>query len=480
MQCSVDESKDRVCPFNFTDPAVRSAVPEMPSVFIKTYGCQMNERDSEAVAAQLMAKGYAVAPDEAQADVILLNTCSVRDAAEQKAINKMETLIGQTRKRNPDTVLGFMGCMAQSRGAELVDQLPDVDLVLGTQKFHRAGEYLEDLLDGRRDKVVDTDEEQGSEGAIREHLLSAQSEAKAVTAFVSIMQGCNQFCTFCIVPYTRGRERCRSIEDIVAECRGLVENGVREVTLLGQIVNSYGKREIGVKDGKSAFVQLIESVHEIDGLERIRFTSPHPKGYGDDLVDAYVRLPKLMENAHLPVQSGSDRMLKLMHRGYTRERFLELVGKLRAAKPEMGVGTDIIVGFPGETEEDFEETLNLCREVEFDNAFLFKYSRRRDTPAAEMPDQLPEELIEERHARLLEAVDEIRVRKLNDYVGRRMEILVEGPSRRNAARLEGRTRCNKIVVFEGGERFVGQVMDVEIESASPTTLYGNPAILNLN
>ena len=440
----------------------------------------MNERDSEAVAAQLMTKGYAVAPDEAQADVILLNTCSVRDAAEQKAINKMETLIGQTRKHNPDAVLGFMGCMAQSRGAELVDQLPDVDLVLGTQKFHRAGEYLEDLLNGRRDKVVDTDEEEGSEGAIREHLLNAQSESKAVTAFVSIMQGCNQFCTFCIVPYTRGRERCRSIKDIVAECRGLVESGVREVTLLGQIVNSYGKREIGVKDGKSAFVQLIEAVHEIEGLERIRFTSPHPKGYGDDLVDAYVRLPKLMENAHLPVQSGSDRMLKLMHRGYTRDRFLELVGKLRTAAPEMGVGTDIIVGFPGETEADFEETMSLCREVEFDNAFLFKYSRRRDTPAAEMPDQLPEELIEERHARLLKAVDEIRVRKFNEYVSHRMEILVEGPSRRNAARLEGRTRCNKIVVFEGGDRFVGQVMDVEIESTSPTTLYGNPAIINLN
>ena len=440
----------------------------------------MNERDSEAVAVQLMAKGYAVAPNEAQADVILLNTCSVRDAAEQKAINKMETLIGQTRKHNPNAVLGFMGCMAQSRGAELVDQLPDVDLVLGTQKFHRAGEYLEDLLNGRRDKVVDTDEEKGSEGAIREHLLNAQSESKAVTAFVSIMQGCNQFCTFCIVPYTRGRERCRSIEDIVAECRGLVESGVREVTLLGQIVNSYGKREIGVKDGKSAFVQLIEAVHEIEGLERIRFTSPHPKGYGDDLVDAYVRLPKLMENAHLPLQSGSDRMLKLMHRGYTRDRFLELVGKLRTAAPEMGVGTDIIVGFPGETEADFEETMSLCREVEFDNAFLFKYSRRRDTPAAEMPDQLPEELIEERHARLLKAVDEIRVRKFNEFVSRRMEILVEGPSRRNAARLEGRTRCNRIVVFEGGDRFVGQVMDVEIESTSPTTLYGNPAIINLN
>ena len=452
----------------------------MPSVYIKTYGCQMNERDSEAVAAQLMSKGYAVAPDEAQADVILLNTCSVRDAAEQKAINKMETLIGQTRKRNPDTVLGFMGCMAQSRGGELVEQLPDLDLVLGTQKFHRAGEYLDDLIGGRRDQVVDTDEEAGSEGAIREHLANAQSDTKAVTAFVSIMQGCNQFCTFCIVPYTRGRERCRSIEDIVDECRMLVDNGVKEVTLLGQIVNSYGKREIGVKDGKSAFVQLIEAVHEIDGLERIRFTSPHPKGYGDDLVDAYVRLPKLMENAHLPVQSGSDRMLKLMHRGYTRDRFLELVDKLRAARPEMGVGTDIIVGFPGETEQDFEETLSLCREVEFDNAFLFKYSRRRDTPAAEMPDQLPEALIEERHARLLQAVDEIRVRNLKEYVGQQMEILVEGSSRRNAARLEGRTRCNKIVIFEGGDRFAGQVMDVEIESTSATTLYGNPAILNLN
>ena len=479
-QCSVDNNSGRLCPFILGVPAVPSAVPEMPSVYIKTYGCQMNERDSEAVAAQLMAKGYAVAPDEAQADVILLNTCSVRDAAEQKAINKMETLIGQTRKRNPDTVLGFMGCMAQSRGGELVEQLPDVDLVLGTQKFHRAGEYLDDLIGGRRDQVVDTDEEAGSEGAIREHLANAQSDTKAVTAFVSIMQGCNQFCTFCIVPYTRGRERCRSIEDIVDECRMLVDNGVKEVTLLGQIVNSYGKREIGVKDGKSAFVQLIEAVHEIDGLERIRFTSPHPKGYGDDLVDAYVRLPKLMENAHLPVQSGSDRMLKLMHRGYTRDRFLELVGKLRAARPEMGVGTDIIVGFPGETDQDFEETLSLCREVEFDNAFLFKYSRRRDTPAAEMPDQLPEALIEERHARLLQAVDEIRVRNLKDYVGKKMEILVEGPSRRNAARLEGRTRCNKIVIFEGGDRFAGQVMDVEIESTSVTTLYGNPAILNLN
>ncbi len=444
----------------------------MPSVFIKTYGCQMNERDSEAVAAQLMAKGYGVAPDEKQADVVLLNTCSVRDSAEQKALNKMGSLVGQTRKHNPDALLGFLGCMAQSRGQELMDQLPDVDLVLGTQKFHRVGQYLDDLFAGRREQVVDTEEEKGSESAIREHLPDEGDKSRVVTAFVSIMQGCNQFCTFCIVPYTRGRERCRSIEDIVAECRGLVEGGVKEITLLGQIVNSYGKREIGPKDGQSAFVQLIESVHQIDGLERIRFTSPHPKGYGNDLVEAYARLPKLVENAHLPVQSGSDRMLKLMHRGYTRQRFIRLVGQLRAACPEMGVGTDIIVGFPGETEEDFEETLSLCREVEFDNAFLFKYSQRRDTPAARMPDQLDDLLIEERHSRLMELADGVRARKLQGYVGRKMEILVEGFSRRNADRLEGRTRCNKIVVFEGSERFIGQVMEVQIESATKTTLYG--------
>src|SRR5213075_2748792 len=286
----------------------------MPSVYIKTYGCQMNERDSEAVAAQLVAKGYTLAPSEHVADVILLNTCSVRDLAEQKALNKMENVAAEIRRSRPHVVLGFMGCMAQSRGKELIDQLPDVDLVVGTQKFHRTADYLDDLLAGRRDKIVDVAEEHGSEATIREHLLNG-SEKKSVTAFVSIMQGCNQYCTFCIVPYTRGEERSRSIEDIVAECRELVSHGVKEITLLGQIVTSYGKREIGDRDGKSAFVQLLESVDAIEGLERIRFTSPHPKGYGDDLVEAYARLPKLCESAHVPVQSGSDRVLKRMHRG---------------------------------------------------------------------------------------------------------------------------------------------------------------------
>jgi len=482
----------------------------MPSVFIKTYGCQMNERDSEAVAAQLVAKGYSLAKSEANADVVLLNTCSVRDLAEQKAINKMKNLVGTAKKDRPDQILGYMGCMAQSRGQELIEKLPDVDLVLGTQKFHRAAEYLDEIISGRREKIVDVDAEAKSEATIREHLLNGSAKT-SVSAFVSIMQGCNQYCTFCIVPYTRGEERSRTIPDIVAECHELVSRGVREITLLGQIVTSYGKRKnislaprgttgerVGVRgilenellapalsslgeerEKKSAFVQLLEAVHEIDGLERIRFTSPHPKGYGDDLVEAYARLPKLCESAHIPLQSGSDRILKLMHRGYTREKFLGIVEKLRRAKPGIGITTDIIVGFPGETEEDFELTLSLAREVQFDNAYIFKYSQRRDTPAAEMPDQVPQAVREERNHRLLELVNEIAARKYDSFIGRQVEILVEGPSKKNAARYTGRTRCNRIVLFDGSARHQGQLMDVKIERTGSFTLYGDPAVVNL-
>ena len=463
----------------------------MPSVFIKTYGCQMNERDSEAVAAQLVAKGYSLAPSENVADVILLNTCSVRDFAEQKAIGKMQNIAADVRKNRPNVVLGFMGCMAQSRGQELIDKLPDVDLVIGTQKFHRTADYLEEIISGAREKIVDVAEEKNSEATIREHLLNGNSQ-KSVSAFVSIMQGCNQYCTFCIVPYTRGEERSRTIPDIVAECRELVSRGVKEITLLGQIVTSYGKHGFGrptaARPGRAAarpstkispFVQLLEAVHEIEGLERIRFTSPHPKGYGDDLIDAYARLPKLCESAHLPVQSGSDRVLKLMHRGYTREKFLGIIKKLRAVKPKIGITTDIIVGFPGETEKDFAETLSLAREVEFDNAYIFKYSPRRDTPAAEMPDQVPQKIREERNHRLLELVNEIAARKYKSFVGQQAQILVEGPSKKNAARMTGRTRCNKIVLFDGSDRHRGQLMDLKITRAGSFTLYGDPAIVNL-
>ncbi len=448
----------------------------MPSVFIKTYGCQMNERDSEAVAAQLVTKGYTLAKSEAVADVVLLNTCSVRDMAEQKALGKMAAVIGAAKKDRPNQVFGFMGCMAQSRGKELIDQLPDVDLVVGTQKFHRTADYLDEILAGRRDKVVDVAAEEKSEATIREHLLNGNAK-KSVTAFVSIMQGCNQYCTFCIVPYTRGEERSRSIDDIVAECRELVSRGVKEITLLGQIVTSYGKRDIATRDGKSAFVQLVETVHDIHGLERVRFTSPHPKGYGDDLVEAYARLPKLCESAHIPVQSGSDRLLKLMHRGYTRERYLGIIEKLRHAQPRIGISTDIIVGFPGETEDDFEETLSLAREVEFDQAYIFKYSQRRDTPAADMPDQLSTKVKEDRNQRLLELINEIAKHRYEKLVDSRMQILVEGPSKKNPARMMGRTRCNKIVVFDGSERHRGELMNVKIMKAGLFTLYGDPAVL---
>jgi len=367
--------------------------------------------------------------------------------------------------------------MAQSRGKELIDALPDVDLVLGTQKFHRAAEYLDEILAGKRNKIVDVDAERGSEAEIRQHLVNG-SGARSVTAFVSIMQGCNQYCTFCIVPYTRGEERSRTIPDIVAECRQLVSQGVKEITLLGQIVTSYGRRDYPVKDGKSAFVQLLEAVHGIDGLERIRFTSPHPKGYGSDLVEAYARLPKLVESAHIPVQSGSDRMLKAMHRGYTRERYLSIVQELRRVNPQMGVTTDVIVGFPGETEEDFEQTLSLYQEAQFDNAFIFRYSKRKDTPAAQMPDQLPEEVKDERNQRLLALTNELGARRYGDLVGQRVQILVEGPSKR-PERMMGRTRCNKIVVFDGSERHRGQLMDVKVTRTGSFTLYGDPAVVGM-
>jgi tRNA-2-methylthio-N6-dimethylallyladenosine synthase len=282
------------------------------------------------------------------------------------------------------------------------------------------------------------------------------------------MQGCEMYCTFCIVPYTRGAERSRPIAEIVEEVERLVAHGVKEVTLLGQIVTSYGRKELG----KSGFVKLLEAVHEVPGLERIRFTSPHPKGFGDDLVQAYRELPKLCEHAHLPVQSGSNRILKAMNRGYSREWFLKIVEKLRPA----AISTDIILGFPGETEEDFQQTASLMREVEFDQAYIFKYSTRRDTPAADMPDQLPEEVKDARNQELLSILNAGLDRKHAALVGHTTEILVEGRSEKGAKRMMGRTRRNDIVVFDGSERHKGELLPVKIERATTTTLYGDPVI----
>jgi tRNA-2-methylthio-N6-dimethylallyladenosine synthase len=457
-----------------------SGLQKMPGVYIKTYGCQMNERDSEQVSKMLVERGYRMVEAEGEADVILLNTCSVRDMAEQKAIGKMG-MLRKLRKTRPHLVLGYLGCMAQARGESLLQTSPHVDLVVGTQKFHRVADYVHDLLQSRqhaliddvRRPIVDTDEEPGSQSTIREQ----EVEIGQVTAFVSIMQGCNMHCAFCIVPQTRGSERGRPIAEIVAEVRSLAERGVKEVTLLGQIVNLYGRHEFPKVDGKSPFVQLLEAVCAIDGIERVRFTSPHPIGYRDDLIEAFSRLPKLVEHVHLPLQSGSDRILKIMRRGYTAEKFQKLAERIRAARPGMAITSDIIVGFPGETDEDFQKTRDLCEAVSFDNAFVFRYSPRQNTPAATMEAQISEELKEARNQELLDVVNRHVAAKLDALIGTEVEILCEGASRHNTERLSGRSRTNKIVVFEGAPRHIGQIFPVKITRASGSTLYGDPAIL---
>ena len=451
----------------------------MPKFFIKTYGCQMNERDSEQVAHSLLARGYERAAHESEADVVLLNTCSVRDMAEQKAIGKMG-MLGQIAKRRPEVVFGFLGCMAQARGNALLAGLPHVDLVVGTQKFHRVADYVEELrekklarrMDDPRFSICDIGEETGSEETIRDHEVKRQQ----ATAFVSIMQGCNMHCTFCIVPQTRGAERSRSIEEIVREAGELVARGVKEITLLGQIVNLFGRHEMAKANGRSPFVQLLEAVHQIDGLERLRFTSPHPIGFRDDLIQALAELPKLAEHVHLPLQSGSDRILKAMHRPYTAAKYRGLVERIRRARPGIALTTDVIVGFPGEDEGDYRQTRDLVEEIQFDNAFIFRYSPRRDTPAATMAGPVDERVKEQRNQDLLSVVDASAHRANERLVGRRVEILCEGPSRTNAARLMGRTRTNKIVVFEGNQEHIGEIFEINVEQANGFSLYGTPVV----
>jgi tRNA-N(6)-(isopentenyl)adenosine-37 thiotransferase enzyme MiaB len=471
--------------------------PSMPKFFIKTYGCQMNERDSEQVAHSLVARGYERVAEETEADVVLLNTCSVRDMADQKALGKMG-MLGRIAKERPRVVFGFLGCMAQARGESLLKNLPHVDLVVGTQKFHRVADYVEEVvarknaraqlpvalpnraMDDSRFSIVDIAEESGSQETIREQSLTPRQ----ASAFVSIMQGCNMHCTFCIVPQTRGAERSRSIDEIVSEVRDLVARGVKEVTLLGQIVNLYGRHEFPKIDNKSPFVQLLEAVHEIDRLERLRFTSPHPIGFRDDLIDAFGRLPKLAEHVHLPLQSGSNKILKVMHRAYTAEKYVDLVRRIRQARDGIAITTDIIVGFPGETEDDYKQTRDLVQQIQFDNAFIFRYSPRRDTPASEMPEQVEERVKEQRNQDLLSAVNVSARRAGERLVGCDVEVLCEGPSKTNPARLMGRTRTNKIVVFppsprlrragQGGDELVGELVDIRIERANGFSLYGTP------
>ncbi len=470
----------------------------------------MNERDSEQVAYSLIRRGYKRVKSEADADVVLFNTCSVRDLADQKALGKMG-MLRQLAKERPEMVFGFLGCMAQTRGESLLKDLPHVDLVIGTQKFHRVADYVDELVAKKRSRIsenvqrslsrrslgeggnaqrptpnvqrrmerrmddlhfsiVDIDEEAGSQETIRQQQLTP----KQATAFVSIMQGCNMHCTFCIVPQTRGAERSRSIREVVAEVRDLVRRGVKEITLLGQIVNLYGRHEFPKIDNKSPFVQLLEAVHEIEGLDRLRFTSPHPIGFREDLIGAFERLPKLVEHVHLPLQSGSNKILRAMHRAYTVEKYVDLVRSMRQARPGISLTTDIIVGFPGESEDDYQQTRDLVEKIEFDNAFVFRYSPRQNTAATEMCDQIDDRIKRERNHDLLEVVDESAHRTNQRLVGGDVEILCEGPSKTNPARLMGRTRTNKIVIFEGADELVGELVDVRIQRATGFSLYGAP------
>lgn len=451
----------------------------MNRVYIKTYGCQMNERDSEAVAEMLRSRGYSIVDDEHDADIILLNTCSVRDQAEQKAIGKAYRLLPRKNKMRTDAdggrrrIVGIMGCMAQNRGRSLLDALPDLDLLVGTQKFHRVPEHLDKLLATMRglgpkpSSIVDLDEEPGSQNTIKMH-----TPGRKISAFVSIMQGCDMRCAYCIVPKTRGRERARPIDEIVEEARELVDAGTREITLLGQIVNRYGLREFPSVDGKSPFVQLLEKLSEIDGLWRIRFTSPHPVGFREDLIDAYRRLSKLCNSIHLPAQSGSDAVLKAMRRPYSRERFLELVNALRAARSDMFFSTDVIVGFPGETREDFELTRSLFEEVKFDMAYIFRYSVRAGTPAEALGDPIPESEKDARNKELLAVLERYSLARNESLVGTVQDVLVESHAKRGENIFEGRNGGNRKIVFPADESFIGKLVAVKIESATVTTLAG--------
>ena len=447
----------------------------MNRVYIKTYGCQMNERDSEAVTSKLRARGYSIVDDEKIADVVLLNTCSVRDQAEQKAIGKAGYLASR-KKKNPNFVFGVMGCMAQNHGEDLLDRLPDLDLIVGTQKIHRIPDHLDNLvstitgLGPSPQTIIDLGDEEDSQNEIREHT----PDQLKVSAFVSIMQGCNMNCAFCIVPKTRGEERYRPIEHIVAEVEALVSSGTREVTLLGQIVNAYGRGHIPYSKGKSPFVQLLEAIHEVNALERIRFTSPHPVGFGKDLVNAYRELPKLCEYAHLPVQSGSNRILKAMNRRHTGEEYIQLIEKIRSARPDIAMSGDFIVGFPGETDRDFEDTMAIVEQVKYAQAFSFKYSTRPGTPGADLTDQVEEEVKAER----LERLQALLLRQQKEFaeslVGKTMDVLLEKPGRM-PEQLIGRSPWLQSVNLDAKTLKIGDIVNVRITATGPNSLFAEVA-----
>ncbi|WXJ87151.1 tRNA-2-methylthio-N(6)-dimethylallyladenosine synthase [Moorella humiferrea] len=430
---------------------------------IVTYGCQMNQRDSEMMADLLQAAGYEPVDDEAEAGLIILDTCCVREKAENKVYGKLGQ-IERFKSANPDLVIAVAGCMVQQPGAaeRIRQQAPYVDLLLGTHNLAELPRLIEEVRKMRRPVVA----VQEGEGPVVENL--PRRRARGAQAFVTITYGCNNFCTYCIVPYVRGRERSRRPEDILKEIEDLVDQGVIEVTLLGQNVNSYG-RDL---ENKVTFADLLTMVNAVAGLKRIRYVTSHPRDFTPELVETISRLEKVCEHVHLPVQAGSNRILELMHRGYTREQYLELVTNLRRHIPGIGLTTDLIVGFPGETEEDFQETLDLVAKVEFDNAFTFMFSPRKGTVAAGLPGQLPREVKKERLKRLMELQNKISLAKNEALVGEVVEVLVEGPSKTDPSKLSGRTRTNKLVIFPGDAELTGRLVNVRLTKAQTWLLKG--------
>ncbi len=430
---------------------------------IRTYGCQMNVHDSETIAGLLEMMGYQETADECEADLILFNTCAIRENAEDKVFGELGRL-KPLKTTNPGLILGVCGCMAQEETVvqRILQAYPHVDLVFGTHNIHRLPHLLKEALYSK-EMVVEV---WSKEGDIVEHLPKARRES--LRAWVNIMYGCDKFCTYCIVPYTRGKERSRLPQDVLDEVRHLARHGYQEITLLGQNVNAYGK---DFTDFRYDFADLLDEVRKI-GIPRVRFTTSHPKDFDDRLIEVLAKGGNLVEHVHLPVQSGNTTVLKRMARKYTREEYLRLVEKIKRAIPGVVLTTDIIVGFPGETEEQFADTLSLVKEVEFDSAFTFIYSPRPGTPAAKYKDDVPMEEKKQRLERLNELQGEISRRKNEQLRGQVVEVLVEGESKTDADVLSGRTRTNKLVHFKGPKALIGQLISVKITQPQTWTLKG--------
>ncbi|HYR40367.1 MAG TPA: tRNA (N6-isopentenyl adenosine(37)-C2)-methylthiotransferase MiaB [Methylomirabilota bacterium] len=436
----------------------------MPKLHLITYGCQMNEYDSERVAGLLRDERYELTATPQDADLILLNTCAIREKCEDKVFSRLGELKHLKRER-PHVLIGVMGCMAQLWQGKIQERAPSVDLVFGSAAVSRVGELV------ARARATGAPVLETGEAPLVK--ITARPEAVGqLKAFVTVMEGCEKGCTFCVVPVTRGRERSHSPASIVAEVRELAAAGVREVTLLGQTVNAYGRDLAPATD----LAALLELVDEVEGIERIRFTTSNPYNLTPRLIRAIRDVPKVVEYLHLPLQSGSDRVLARMHRGYTRARYLELIAELEETVPGIALSTDLIVGFPGEEEGDFEQTADMVERVGYDNVFVFRYSRRPGTPAATMLDQVPEEIKAQRNSRLLEVATRVGAARSRALEGRVLPILVDGVSRKNPDEATGRTRCNRVVNFDAhGRRLLGEVVPVLITQALPHSLRGELA-----